>query len=444
MNYELENDLELSSIIDNERQRQLESIELIASENYTSLGVMDCLGSILTNKYSEGRPNRRYYGGNEFIDEIELLCEKRALQLYKLDNNEWAVNVQPYSGSPANLAVYTGLLKPHDRIMGLDLPSGGHLTHGFYTPKKKISASSIFFESLPYHINETGYIDYDDLQKQAKLFNPKLIICGASAYPREFDYKRFREIANSVNALLMCDMSHYSGLIAVEEMNSPFAYCDIVSSTTHKTLRGPRSGMIFTRKINNMNIMVNDAVFPAIQGGPHNHQIAGVAFQLGTIINNYDKFKSYIQQVKRNSEYLSKVLIENGYEVMTGGSDCHIVLVSLKSKGITGSKMEKLCEYINISLNKNTVYGDKNPMNPSGIRVGTSAMTTRGMVEKDMEIITDYFNKLVEIGVKIQDKYGRKLVDFNKGFDDPEFKSELDELKKSVIEYSRTFKFYNK
>ena len=241
-------DNEIYELIQEEDNRQRTNIELIASENFTSYAVRECLGSCLTNKYSEGRPEKRYYGGNEVIDKIELLCEQRALEAFGLDEDNWSVNVQPYSGSPANFAVYTALLQPGDRIMGLDLPSGGHLSHGFQTDKKKISATSIFFTSKPYKVNIEGWIDYDQLEKDVSEFKPQILICGASAYPRDFNYKKFREIADSVGSYLMADIAHISGLIVSGEMNNPFEYCDIVTTTTHKTLRGPRSGMIFVNK----------------------------------------------------------------------------------------------------------------------------------------------------------------------------------------------------
>jgi len=434
-----ETDPEIYDLIQKEEDRQLNSIELIASENYTSSAVMECLGSVLTNKYSEGRPFRRYYGGNQIIDQIESLCQKRALEAYRLSPDEWDVNVQPYSGSPANFAVYTAFLQPHDRIMGLDLPSGGHLTHGFYTYKKKVSATSIYFESFPYHIDEEGLINYNELEKQALLFKPKMIICGASAYPRDFDYARFREIANKVGAYLMCDMAHYSGFIATQEMNSPFEYCDVVTTTTHKTLRGPRSGLIFTRMKDDLPDKVHDAVFPGLQGGPHEHQIAGVAHQLKMV--QQPEFKQYIQQVRKNAQALSKYLMDRDFQVSTNGTVNHIVLVNLRNKGITGSKMEKLCEYVNISLNKNAIYGDKNPMNPSGIRIGTSAMTTRGMKENDFEKIADYLEDLVEIGLQIQEEYGKKLVDFNKGLNG---NTDLERIKLSVSDFADNFEYYVK
>jgi glycine hydroxymethyltransferase len=264
-------DPELHALIKAEETRQRECIELIASENFTSPAVMECLGSCLTNKYSEGYPGARYYGGTEVIDEIERLCQKRAIETFNIDERFWGVNVQPYSGSPANMAVYTGLLKPHDRIMGLDLPSGGHLTHGFSTlirvggklERKPISASSIFFESMPYSVStETGRLDYDDIQRLVTIYKPKLLICGGSAYPREWDYARFRAIADSVGAYLMADIAHISGLVASGEAVEPFTWCDVVTTTTHKSLRGPRAGMIFYKK--ELGTAIDAAVFPGL------------------------------------------------------------------------------------------------------------------------------------------------------------------------------------
>ena len=436
MNNTLDLDPELNALLKSEIKRQHEGIELIASENYTSNGVLQLLGSLLTNKYSEGLPGKRYYGGNEYIDMIEILCQERALIAFNLSKDEWGVNVQPYSGSICNLAAYNGLLNPHDRIMGLSLSSGGHLTHGYYT-EKPVSASSIFYESLPYHLNSDGFIDYDRLEIDSINFRPRLIICGYSAYPRDLDYKRFREIADNVNAYLLCDMAHFSGLVVANEYNNPFEYCDIVTTTTHKTLRGPRAGMIFYKKEYEKEI--NFSVFPTFQGGPHNNQIGALCFQLKEVTKPY--FKEYIQQVKLNAKTMANEFIQRGYNIVTNGTDNHIVLCNLKDKGITGSKIEKICEYVNISINKNSIIGDKSALNPGGIRLGVAAITTRGMVESDIIKVVDYIDKIIKIAINIQERIQSKsLKSFCNELDNY---SELMTIKDDIISFSKKFTFYS-
>lgn len=384
-----------------ERKRQNSCIELIASENFTSKPVLECLGSVFTNKYSEGYPGKRYYGGNDKVDILENICKQRALEAFRL-SDDWDCNVQPYSGSPANFAVYTALLNPHDRIMGLDLPSGGHLTHGFYNSKGvKVSATSKYFESLPYKVNEeTGLIDYEDLFEKAKTFLPKLIICGASAYPREWDYAKFRDIANEINAILMCDMAHISGLVAGNQAISPFEYADIVTTTTHKSLRGPRSGIIFFRK--KYEKQINTAVFPGLQGGPHNHQIAALAVALNQV--NTTDFKEYAKQVRINANVLAQYLINKGYKLSTNGTDNHLILLDLRPLNITGHLVQTICDYCNITLNKNSLPGDKSALNPGGIRIGSCAMTSRGLIESDFEMIGEFLDKVIQTCINFKDK----------------------------------------
>lgn len=433
-----EADPEVRSIIDNEKGRQHKNLGLIASENFTSRAVMEAVGSCLTNKYSEGLPGKRYYGGNEFIDQIENLCQQRALAAFHLDGTKWGVNVQPLSGSPANFAVYTAILKPHDRIMGLDLPHGGHLSHGFMTPKRRVSATSLYFESMPYRLDEsTGLIDYDMLEKTATLFRPKLIIAGASAYPRDIDYPRMRKIADSVGAFLMMDMAHISGLVAASVLSDPFEYCDIVTTTTHKSLRGPRGGMIFFKKDKVLGVdletSINNAVFPGLQGGPHNHTIGGLAVCLKYA--QEPEFKAYQNNVVSNCRALASRLMELGYNLVSGGSDNHLVLVDLRPLGIDGARAEKILDMASITLNKNSVPGDKSALVPGGIRIGTPAMTTRGFTEKEFIKTAELIHEGVQITIEAnKSSPGPKLSNFSAFVESEDFplKSRVTELQRKV------------
>ncbi|KAI7979845.1 hypothetical protein LOK49_Contig235G00004 [Camellia lanceoleosa] len=443
-------DPEIADIIELEKARQWKGLELIPSENFTSVSVMQAVGSVMTNKYSEGYPGARYYGGNEYIDMAESLCQKRALEAFQLDPAKWGVNAQSLSGSPANFQAYTALLKPHERIM-LDLPHGGHLSHGYQTDTKKISAVSIFFETMPYRLDEsTGYIDYDQLEKSATLFRPKLIVAGASAYARLYDYARIRKVCDKQKAVLLADMAHISGLVAAGVIPSPFEYADIVTTTTHKSLRGPRGAMIFFRKgvkeINKQGQQVmydyedkiNQAVFPGLQGGPHNHTISGLAVALKQAMT--PEYKAYQEQVLSNCSKFAESLLERGYELVSGGTDNHLVLVNLRNKGIDGSRVEKVLELAHIAANKNTVPGDVSAMVPGGIRMGTPALTSRGFAEEDFVKVAEFFDAAVKLALKIKaDTEGPKLKDFVSTMKSDAHMSEIAKLCHEVEEYAKQF-----
>ncbi|CAN0917594.1 Serine hydroxymethyltransferase 1, mitochondrial [Linum grandiflorum] len=444
-------DPEIADIIEHEKARQWKGLELIPSENFTSVSVMEAVGSVMTNKYSEGYPGARYYGGNEYIDMAESLCQKRALEAFRLDPAKWGVNVQPLSGSPANFHVYTALLKPHDRIMALDLPHGGHLSHGYQTDTKKISAVSIFFETMPYRLNEsTGYIDYEQMEKSATLFRPKLIVAGASAYSRLYDYAFIRKVCDKQKAILLADMAHISGLVAAGVVPSPFDYADVVTTTTHKSLRGPRGAMIFFRKgVKEVNKQgkevlydyedrINQAVFPGLQGGPHNHTITGLAVALKQATT--PEYKAYQEQVLRNCFKFAEALGEMGYELVSGGTDNHLVLVNLKKKGIDGSRVEKVLEAVHIASNKNTVPGDVSAMVPGGIRMGTPALTSRGFVEEDFVKVAYFFDLAVKLALKIKAATtGTKLKDFVAAMESADVQSEITKLRTDVEDYAKQF-----
>lgn len=369
-------DPELWAAISKERRRQEDQIELIASENYASPAVMQAQGSVLTNKYAEGYPGKRYYGGCEYVDEAEVLAKQRALKLFcEPVGVEMAVNVQPHSGAQANMAVFFGLLNPGDTVMGMSLAEGGHLSHGM-----KLNMSGKWFNVVPYGLNEKEEVDYDKLRELAKEHHPKLIIAGASAYSLRIDFKRFGEIVKEVGALLMVDMAHYAGLVAAGVYPSPFPYADIVTTTTHKTLRGPRGGMIFCKP--ELEKAINSAVFPGIQGGPLMHVIAAkaVAFQEAL----QPEYKKYQEQVVRNAQAMADELTRRGLRIVSGRTESHVMLVDLRSKNITGKEAERLLHEVGITVNKNSIPNDpEKPFVTSGIRVGSPAMTTRGFGENE-------------------------------------------------------------
>jgi glycine hydroxymethyltransferase len=407
----------------------------------------------MSNKYSEGYPGARYYGGNENIDAVELLCQARALKTFGLNPDEWGVNVQCLSGSPANLQVYQAIMRPHERLMGLDLPHGGHLSHGYQTPQRKISAVSTYFETFPYRVNlETGIIDYDRLEENALMYRPKVLVAGTSAYCREIDYARMRDIANKVGCYLMMDMAHISGLVAAGVNKSPFPYCDIVTTTTHKSLRGPRGAMIFYRKgvrstdtksgkevLYDLEGPINFSVFPGHQGGPHNHTITALAVALKQA--QTPEFKAYQEQVIKNAKALEHAFTEQGYKLVTGGTDNHMVLLDLKPLSLDGARVEAVLEQVNIACNKNTTPGDKSALTPMGIRIGAPAMTSRGLSEADFKKIANYIDICIKLTKKIQSelpKEANKLKDFKAKVASGEIE-EIKSLKKEIAEWASTF-----
>jgi len=443
-------DPELYDIVEKEKNRQWKGLELIPSENFTSASVMEAVGSVMTNKYSEGYPGARYYGGNEFIDQAERLCQQRALTAFRLDADKWGVNVQSLSGSPSNFQVYAALLKPHDRILSLDLPHGGHLSHGYQTDTKKISAVSAFYETMPYRLDEsTGLIDYDEIERSALLFRPKLIVAGASAYARHYDYPRMRAIADKVGAWLLADMAHISGLVAADVIpQSPFDYADVVTTTTHKSLRGPRGAMIFYRKgvrgqdkkgndiMYNIEDPINFSVFPGLQGGPHNHTISGLAVALKQAAS--PEFKQYQIQVLKNTQAMAKKFQDLGYSLVSGGTDNHLLLVDLRPKGVDGSRVERVLEIAHIAANKNTVPGDVSAMVPGGLRMGAPALTTRGFTEGDFEQVAELVDRGVQIAQEIKKEVGPKLKDFRNAVDTKEYPA-LVQLTKDVENLAKGF-----
>lgn len=370
-------DPEVAEAMQDELSRQRNNLELIASENLVSKAVMAAMGSHLTNKYAEGYPGKRYYGGCEFVDVVENLARERAKELFGCEY----VNVQPHSGAQANMAVFFAVLNPGDTYMGMSLDHGGHLSHG-----SPVNMSGKYYNCVPYGVNDEGFLDYDEVLRIAKECSPKLIIAGASAYARSIDFKKFREIADEVGAVLMVDMAHIAGLVAAGVHQSPIPYAHVTTTTTHKTLRGPRGGMIMCSNEINEKYNFNKAIFPGIQGGPLMHVIAGKAVCFKEALS--DDFKEYGKQVVKNAKALAKALIEEGFDIVSGGTDNHFMLVDLKKYDLTGKEAEKVLDSIHITCNKNTVPNDpKSPFVTSGLRLGTPAVTTRGLTEEDMAVI---------------------------------------------------------
>lgn len=408
MGYEIERvDTEIYNLINAELARQNEHLEMIASENYTFPAVMEAMGSVLTNKYAEGYPNKRYYGGCEFVDAIESIAIERAKKLFGCK----FANVQPHSGSQANGAVYSALLKPYDKILGMDLSHGGHLTHG-----AKVSITGQIYQSFFYGVELDGRIDYAKVRERALIVKPKIIVCGFSAYTRELDFAKFREIADEVGAILMADIAHIAGLVCAGEYPNPFPYCDVVTSTTHKTLRGPRGGLILTNDEEIAN-KINKSVFPGLQGGPLIHVIAAKA--VGFKENLKPEWKLYAKQVKANITKMAEVLVSRGYDLVSGGSDNHLILMSFLNKEFSGKDADIALGNAGITVNKNTVPGEKrSPFVTSGIRIGSPALTARGMKEAEFEWIA---HKIADIldnisDTELQTSIKQEIRALNRGF----------------------------
>ena len=403
-------DPEIARLVQQEETRQWESIRLIPSENYVSHAVLEATGSVLTNKYSEGYPGKRYYEGQEFIDPVEALARERATRLFGADH----ANVQPYSGSPANLAIYYALLEPGDKVMGMSLPHGGHLTHGW-----RVNFSARYYQAVQYTVDPvTHRIDYDQVRDLAKREQPKLLFSGATAYPREFDFKAFSEIAREVGARFVADIAHISGLIVAGVHQSPVPFADAVMTTTHKTLRGPRGAMILCKTEHAEAI--DRAVFPALQGGPHNHTTAAIAVALKEAAT--PEFRAYGEQIVRNARVLADALLGHGFTLISGGTDNHLILIDVTSKGVTGKQAARALARAGIETNANTIpYDPRRPFDPSGVRIGTPAMTSRDMKEVEMQRIAAWIDQVI-MDVKdeaLQGKIREEVRDFCRAFPCP-------------------------
>lgn len=434
MSRSISSDKEVWSLLQKEERRQSIWLNLVASENYAPKAVLEAEGSIMMNKYSEGYPGMRHYGGNEIIDQMELLCQERALQLYDLDPTKWGVNVQSIAGTQANSQVYHALMKPHERLMGLSLTHGGHMSFGYQTDKLKVSCVSAYYDTLPYEVDlASGRIDYDDLEKLALRFRPKVIVAGASSYCRLINYQRLKAICILVGSYLVVDMAHIAGQIAAKLVPTPFEYADVVTTAAQKTLRGPRGAMIFFKK--ELEGPINFSVFPASQGGPHNHTITALTVALGQA--NTREFREYQRQLMANAKNLEQALIQRGFSLVSGGTDIHMVVVSLVDKGIDGARVNAACERAHISLSATAVPGDKWAL-PRAIRIGTTPMTTRGFKEEDFDRVVVLLEKIVDISVKVQaalPENANKLRDFKAALS---ARPEFDEIIKEVSDWVST------